>query len=258
MGNWNRFATALALAVLLAAAAGGKRDERWIELFNGKNLAGWIPKIKGHPLGENHANTFRAANGAIQVSYDGYASFDGRFGHLFSKNPYSSYILQLEYRFTGEQAKEGPGWAWRNSGVMIHCQSPQSMGRDQDFPVSCEVQFLGGPTEGERPTGNVCTPGTNIVMDGKLVTRHCTDSKSKTYRGDQWVRAEIEVRGHGEVIHRIEGEEVLRYSQVQFDPADADAKKLIRDGELKIASGWIALQAESHPVEFRKIRLRPL
>lgn len=245
---------ALILATLMHAPEKG-----WTNLFNGRNLAGWTAKIKGYPYGQNFANTFRVKDKCIVVSYDGYGGeFKDRFGHLFYKSAYSSYIFRCEYRFTGEQIKDGPGWAWRNSGIMVHCQDPKSMRLDQDFPVSAEVQLLGGPNEGERTTGNLCTPGTNVVMGDKVITQHCTNSTSKTYPGDQWVRAEVEVHGAGEVIHRINGEEVLRYSMVQFDPRDADGKALMGSGAVQISKGWISLQSESHPVEFRKIELKVL
>jgi len=235
------------------------QESSWIDLFNGKNLDGWTAKIKGHDLGVNFANTFRVEGGVLKVSYDGYGGkFDNRFGHLFYKSPYSHYLLRLEYRFTGEQIADGPGWAWRNSGVMIHGQDPKTMAKDQDFPVSCEVQLLGGEKEGVRHTGNVCTPGTNVVIGGKLVTQHCNDSTSPTFPGDQWVKLELEVHGNGEIIHRINGKEVFKYSGVQYDPADADAQKLIKNGKKEIDGGSISLQSESHPVEFRGIQLRVL
>jgi len=250
----------VALALAVAACAGFQpRGEEWIELFNGKDLDGWTAKIRGYRAGDNYANTFRVRDGKIVVDYSGYeGDFNNRFGHLFYKLPYENYIFRMEYRFVGEQVKGGPGWAWRNSGVMIHGQTPRTMTLDQEFPVSAEVQILGGAETGERPTGNLCTPGTNVVMDGKLITQHCTNSKSKTFRGDQWVTLEIEARGNGLVIHRINGEEVFRYEKVQYDPNDASAKPLIRDGDLMISGGTLSLQSESHPVEFRNIRLKPL
>ena len=65
------------------------------------------------------------------------------------------------------------------------------MGRDQDFPLSIEVQLPGGNGRRERPTLNLCTPGTHMVMRGRLVTQHRTPSRSKTCHGDQWVRSYI-------------------------------------------------------------------
>ena len=123
----------------------------WIALFNGKDLDGWKPKIKGYAAGDNFGNTFRVEDGVLKVAYDKYTKFDGKFGHLFYKTPFSHYKLHIEYRFVGEQCPGGPSWALRNSGVMIHGQTPESMGKDQEFPVSIEVQFLGGNGKGDAP-----------------------------------------------------------------------------------------------------------
>ncbi len=233
---------------------------KWTSLFNGKDLTGWTAKLTGYDLGVNALNTFRAEDGMIKVSYDRYTKFNGEFGHLFYQRPFSNYKLRIEYRFVGEQVPGGPGWAYRNSGVMIHCQPPETMRKDQEFPVSIEVQFLGGSGRGQRPTGSVCSPGTNIVMDGKLITQHCIESKSKTYNGDQWVTIEAEVHGNGTIKHFVNGELVIQYEKPQLDGNDQDALKLLigRNGNKMLSGGYISLQAESHPVEFRKVEIFPL
>jgi hypothetical protein len=237
-----------------------KSKSRWINLFNGKNLEGWKVKITGHKLGDNYGNTFRVADGVMKVCYDKYEKFGGKFGHIFYKNKFSHYILRLEYRFVGDQITGGPGWAFRNSGIMTHCQSPESMRKDQNFPVSIEVQLLGGNGKDKRSTGNLCTPGTNIVMDGKLVTRHCISSSSKTYHGDQWVKMQVEVHGNNIIKHIVNGQTVLEYEKPQLDEKDPDARKIIlaRNGDKKLHEGYISLQSESHPVEFRNVQLLPL
>lgn len=236
-----------------------RQSEGWQKMFNRKDLTGWTAKIKGHDPGDNFANTFRVRNGCIVVDYDGYGGkFDNRFGHLFYKNEFSNYRMRFEYRFVGEQLPDGPAWAWQNSGVMIHGQDPKTMGRDQDFPVSAEVQLLGGGETGDRPTGNLCTPGTNVVMNGKLITQHCTDSTSPTFKKNVWVKCEIEVHGNGIVAHWIDGKKVLEYEKIQYDPNDADAKRLIQNGELMISHGSISLQSESHPVEFKNLEIKQL
>ncbi|MFN0105745.1 MAG: DUF1080 domain-containing protein [Bryobacteraceae bacterium] len=253
----------VALAILLASfcAAQNKNaaKKEWLQLFNGKHLKDWSPKITGYALKDNFANTFRVRDGLLQVRYDGYDEFKDRFGHIFYKNPYSYYIIAVEYRFTGDQVKGGPGWATRNSGIMVHGQDPATMGKDQDFPISIEVQLLGGLGKGPRTTANLCTPGTNVVRDGKLFTAHCLNSKSKTYEGEQWVRVEVKVLGDERVEHIIDGEIVLTYDKPQIgggnvskhDPA---AKQ---DGKL-LTGGSISLQSESHPVDFRKVELLDL
>ncbi len=243
-----------ATALVLAASP----QEKWVSLFDGKSLDGWTPKIVGQDLGKDPYDTFRVEDGKIVVRYDKYdGEYRDRFGHLFYKTEFSNYRLRLEYRFIGDQVKGGPGWAWRNSGVMVHGQPAASMGKDQSFPVSIEVQFLGGDDSGKRSTGNLCTPGTNVEMGGKLHTQHCTNSTSANIAGDVWVQAEIEVN-KGHVRHYINGKLVLEYDAPQYDPTDADAKRLIKGDNLMIKGGTISLQSESHPIEFRKIEVMSL
>jgi hypothetical protein len=231
-------------------------SQDWIQLFNGKDLTGWTPKITGHPAGTNHANTFRVQDGYLTVSYDGYPSFASKFGHLFYKDKFSYYKLVIEYRFIGDQAKDGPGWATRNSGVMLHGQTAESMGPNQDFPISIEAQFLGGLGKGPRTTANLCTPGTNVERDGKLFTPHCLNSTSKTYDGDQWVRTEFLVKGSESIEHIIEGQTVLKYERPQIGGGNVSGHnpELKIDGKL-LEEGTISLQSESHPVQFRKVEL---
>lgn len=244
-----------ALTVLLTFTQAFAEDEKWEQLFNGKNLDGWTIKITGFELGENYKDTFSVQDGLMTVSYDQYDEFGGHFGHIFYKEKLSHYRLRVEYRFLGEQCPGGEGWAFRNSGVMLHGQDPASMKKDQKFPVSIEAQMLGGNGTKPRTTGNLCTPGTNVVMNGKLFRPHCTNSKSKTYHGDQWVTLELEVRGGKTIKHIMEGETILSYEQPQLDPGDADARTLIKNKQLILDSGFISLQAESHPVQFRKVEL---
>ncbi len=263
--------SAAILANNVAAEEKSATSGDWIQLFNGKDLEGWTPKIRFHELGENFADTFRVEDGLLKVGYDrGYESFDETFGHLFYNQEFSNYRLRVEYRFVGEQCKGGPGWALRNSGIMIHGEDPKGMGLDQNFPTSIEVQLLGGDGSNERTTSNLCTPGTHVFKEGKLFTPHCTSSTSKTYHGDQWVTAEVEVRGNQLVKHIIEGETVLQYSKPQLDPrggavsmsgksSEQHATELKeKNGSLMLSGGTISLQSESHPVHFRKVELMVL
>ncbi|MCK0189546.1 DUF1080 domain-containing protein [Arenibacter sp. F20364] len=234
---------------LISSECSAQKNMKWKQLFNGKDLNDWQIKIRHHKLNDNFGNTFRVNDGNIQVRYDQYSEFDEQFGHLFYKQPYSSYLIGVEYRFVGDQVNEGPGWAYRNSGIMIHGQDPATMTVDQDFPNSIEVQLLGGNGKDERSTANLCTPGTQYVKDGKIVKQHCTNSSSKTYHGDQWVRSEVLVLGDSLIVHYVNGEEVMRYNKPQLDPIKGS-----EEGEL-LKSGSISLQSESHPVDFRKVEI---
>lgn len=229
----------------------------WIQLFNGRNLDGWTPKFRGSPLGENYLDTFGAANGALRVSYDKYTQFEDRFGHLFYKDAFSYYRLVAEYRFVGDQAPGGPDWAIRNNGFMLHSQAPSTMGVGQDFPISVEVQLLGGLANGKpRSTANVCTPGVQIFMKDVMVKGHCRNSTSKTYPGDEWVRVEIEVHGGERITHLIDGQPVLEYERPTIGGGEVNGfdPEVKKDGTL-LTGGYIAIQGESHPTEFRKIEL---
>jgi len=228
----------------------------WIQLFNGKDLNDWKVKITGYPLNDNYGNTFRVENGILKVSYDAYSAFDEKFGHLFYREKYSYYLLGIEYRFVNDQAPGGPGWATRNSGAMLHSQDPGTMMLNQDFPISIEVQLLGGNRKDERTTANLCTPGTNVIMNGKLITDHCISSRSKTYHGDQWVRVEVLVLGDSLMKHIIDKETVLEYEKPQVGNGKvSNYDPVVKKDGMLLREGYIALQSESHPVEFRKVEL---
>lgn len=244
---------AIALALLLTYSGcsliQSPSGPKWEQMFNGKDLNGWDVKIRKHNLNDNYNNTFTVKNGNLQVRYDQYTRFDEQYGHLFYKKPYSYYLIGVEYRFVGDQVKGGPGWAFRNNGIMVHGQPATTMGKDQDFPTSIEVQLLGGTGKGERSTANICTPGTQFVKDGKVIQNHIMESSSKTFNGDQWVRVEVLVLADSLIVHYVNGEEVLRYNRPQLDPVGGAI-----EGQL-LKGGSISLQAESHPTDFRKVEI---
>ncbi|MEJ7589469.1 MAG: DUF1080 domain-containing protein [Ferruginibacter sp.] len=252
-----------AVLLLLSLPAFSQHEdgkEEWISLFNGRDINDWVPKINHHETGENYGNTFRVGDSIIKIRYDQYDTFNERFGHLYYKRPFSYYHLVFEYRIVGEWRKDAPEYTIMNSGVMFHSQDPATMPREQNWPISIEFQLLAGLGDGvARPTGNMCSPGTDVVFEGKVDARHCIPSNSKTYEGDQWVRGEIIVLGDSLITHIINGDTVLQYSKPQigggvvanFDPA------IKQDGKL-LTEGFIALQSEGQPVDFRNIKIRNL
>lgn len=241
-----------------AAPGGGK----WQSLFDGKTLDGWTPKIRGYALGENYKDTFTVKDGVMRVSYDKYDKFGERFGHIFYKTPFKTYRLRLEYRFIGKTPADTPAWAQANNGVMIFSQDPRTMAVGDSFPVSVEAQLL-GPAEGQKRTnGNMCSPGTNVVMNGQLITEHCINSTTPAPPNGEWVTFEIDVLPGGEVVERQNGVETIRFSGVQLDPEGrmAASKPLIAaaGGKLALDGGYIALQSEGAPIEFRHIEIMEL
>ena len=254
------YAATIYLLVSWSAEKTGKKDNEWQTLFNGKDLKGWIVKINHHEVGDNYANTFRVKDGKIQVNYDGYKEFNDRFGHLFYYKPFSSYHLKFEYRFTDQWVKDAPSYAYRNSSVMFHSQDPKTILKEQDWPISIEYQILASEGDGKpRPTGNVCTPGTDIFFKNEKEPQHCVNSSSKTYDLNEWVKGEIIVFRDSLVIHIVNGDTVLQYTKPQigggvvngFDPAiKIDGKPL--------TEGYIALQSEGNGIEFREIKIKKM
>lgn len=245
-------------------------QEVWLDLFNGVDLSGWDIKIAGHDVNDNYKNTIQVQDSMIRVRYDDYDTFDEKYGHVYYQQPYSHYRIRFDYRFVGEQTEGGASWNVRNSGIMLHAQSAASNEMGQHFPVSVEMQLLGGLGTGERTTGNVCTPGTAVVMGDTIRYEHCINSTSKTYDGDQWVSAEAIVIGGESMAFLIEGDTVLYFDQPQLTKGFIDAQsgddwsefgfeKDIESWQKRaggiLTEGYIALQAESHPIDFKNIQL---
>lgn len=243
-----------------AAVQTENEQEEWQTLFNGKDLNDWIVKIHHHELGDNYANTFRVKDGLLQVNYDGYNSFNNRFGHLFYKTPFSSYHLMVEYRFRDQWLKDAPEYTYKNSGIMFHSQAPQSILKEQDWPISVEFQLLAGKGDGKpRPTGNMCSPGTDVVYQGAIDPRHCIESSSKTYEADEWVRAELIVLADSLVVHMINGDTVLQYTKPQIGGGVANGyDPAIKQDGTPLKGGYIALQSEGQSIEFRTVKIREL
>jgi hypothetical protein len=243
MDKKNQIITLLSLLVFCLSASAAK--ENWVSLFNGENLDGWVVKVKGHELGENPGNIFRVEDGLLTVSYDAFEKFGGEFGHIFVDRPFSNYRLRLEFRFIGEQLPGGPDWAYANSGVMLHSQSPQSMEINQDFPDSFEFQFLGQKEGGQnRRLGHLFRcGGVQAKKNGEEIERRNSPSSHPAYPLGEWVAVEAEVRGDELIRHIVNGEVVLEYTHLRN-----------KDGSPR-SEGYISLQAETHPVQFRNIEI---
>jgi len=256
--------TLLLLLLIFLAACNPKgkpeqpveEKEEWIQLFNGTDLTDWDIKICGYEMNDNYANTFRVEDSLLKVRYDGYEEFTNQFGHIFYNKIFSHYKLRVEYRIVGDQVPGGQGWAFKNSGAMLHGQTAASMGLDQNFPVSIEAQFLGGDGVNDRSTANLCTPGTHVFMADTLVTQHCITSSSKTYHGEEWIMAEFILLGDSIIYHLVNGDTVLRYTKPHIG-GDLPEGFPYPEGT-RVKDGTISLQSESHPIDFRKVELLDL
>ena len=241
-----RFLPLVALFALpFTAGATIPDEEGWTSLFNGQDLAGWTVKVTGHEVGENPGDLFRVEDGCLTVNYDWLETFNNDFGHIFTEHSYTNYRFRCEYRFTGEQVSGGPDWAYRNSGIMFHSQPPEAMEVDQKFPDSLEFQFLGAFEEDKfRPSGSLFLVGNAADHKGEEVTKNVKTAFPARPLGE-WVQAELVVND-AIVQFYLNGEMVLEFTC----PRERDGTPL--------TSGHIALQAESHPVQFRHIAIKPI
>jgi hypothetical protein len=258
-----KFSSIVLCAVVLigcGAPKDSKTESEWISLFNGKDLNDWIVKVHHHEVGVNFGNTFRVEDGLIKVSYDQYGDFNDQFSHLYYKKPFSNFHLKLEYHFTGELQKGAPDYTLLNSGVMYHSQDPHAILKEQNWPISVEMQFLAGLGDGNpRPTGNMCSPGTEIVYQGKMYDGHCLNSTSKTYDKDEWVKAELIVWNDSLITHIINGDTVLQYSKPSMGGGVVQGlDSTLWEVGKPLKSGYIGLQSEGQPIEFRNIELKEL
>lgn len=258
--SYSLFTRLLFLVILASCNQVKSQEGDWVKLFNGKDINDWTVKVHHYDAGVNVGNTFRVEDNMIKVRYDQYDDFNDQFSHLYYNQPFSHFHLIVEYRFTGELQKGAPEYTVLNSGVMYHSQDPRSMKKEQNWPISVEMQFLAGLDDGQpRPTGNMCSPGTDIVYNGKMYDGHCLNSSSKTYGKDEWVRAELIVLGDSLITHIINGDTVLQYSKPTMGGGVVDGydSALWVPGK-PLKSGFIALQSEGQPIDFRRVELRNL
>jgi hypothetical protein len=255
--------TVVAVAVTLSLSACAKKPVvplvapagQWQSLFDGKDLDGWVVKIAGHDVNENFGNTFRVEDGLLKVSYDGYSKFANQFGSIYSTRRLSHYWFRAEYRFTGELVSGAPSWAYKNSGVQFHSQAPETMRKEQEFPVNVEFDLVGG----RHPTGDVCKNGTLLTIDGRVLQDKCSKLSDVIPEGDDWVTVLAEVDGAKRVRQAVNGTMVVEYTNLTLDDRDADGRRVLGSATDKsLSSGFISLQSNGHPVEFRRIEILPI
>jgi hypothetical protein len=258
---------ALSLGLLAALAACSHKPQvlvpapagNWISLFNGRNLDGWAVKIAGQDFNDNYRDTFRVEDGLLKVSYRQYDKFGGRFGSLFYQKKFSHYWIRAEYRFVGSLAPGAPRWAFKNSGLQLHSQAPETMRKEQEWPVSVEFDIVGGRMVGSRPTGDVCRNGTNVSVNGVPLQDQCSKVGEVTIRDDAWTTALAEVDGGRRVRQIVNGALVVEYADLKLDETNADARRLESLGaDNALTSGYISIQSNGHPIEFRRIEVLPL
>lgn len=222
----------------------------WIRIFNGKDLEGWVKKIRTHPVGEDPYNTWYVKDSLLWVDYSKYtAPFNYRFGHMaYEKRKFSYFLLRAVYQFWGSQPPTAPSEGKQNNGLMFHSESMSAMARDAQFPASAEVQLLGenNNQNTEGTTANFCCVGATMVVNGNRIDG-CWKAAPRNIKGLPWVKVEVLILADSVGKHMVEGDTVMRYTKIL-------AK---RDGK-PLREGYIAIQAESAPTYFKTLEVLDL
>ena len=222
--------------------AEGEAEEVWIQLFDGENIHGWTPKFVGYDLGVNFRNTFVVRDGFLTICYDNYKQgFGDNIGYLFYKDEFSHYVLRVEYRFLGARSSTLVESSVQTCGLMLHGQSAETMNKGQRRPVSVAARLLDEYTglHGAQGEGRADNLSLNTKADASQL-------EGKQQEADQWITSIVEVHGGRVIRHKSGGLLIAEYK-----------KPSRRDGSL-LDSGTISLQANSCPIQFRKIELKVL
>jgi hypothetical protein len=195
----------------------GRLAGKEIRLWNGTDCTGWTRIVQDASVDVN--DVWRVRDGALYCS--------GKpNGYLRTQNQYEDYHLHVEWRWP-----ESPA----NSGVLLHAG-----GKDQVWPVCVECQLKAG------------SAGDFVLMGGAGLTVNGIERRNPAQRfvvinkkapssekpAGQWNSYDIYCRD-GAIRCLVNG--VVQNEGTNANPS----------------SGWICLQSEGGPVEFRNIYLQP-
>lgn len=240
----------------------GPNDTVWTQLFNGANLKDWDVKVMGSALNVDAKNTWRVADGAVEVNYSNVPNWNGEpWSHAeYKLRPFSFYLLKVEYQFYGTQVPGAPSYADENSGVMLHSQKLSTMALNQNCPISLENQLIGPKSGQGTGSSNLCTPGTAVHnADGTLNNDHCIRAATNNRTvAPLCTNSTSLVLGDSIIRHYIDGKPVLTYYKpVQYEGiVSNNTVKIVNNTPM--TSGYIQLQSESAPIRFRKVELANL
>ena len=112
--------TRLSIVILLAflAVSCGQQSG---EIFNGKDLSNWNFVVENNAVPGDQV--YRVKEGVISIKGE-------PLGYMYTKEKYSNFTLELEYRWAGEAS---------NSGVFILIEDPAN-----PFPRGVECQLMAG------------------------------------------------------------------------------------------------------------------
>lgn len=213
----------VAIASLACCAAFAEGPPQWVDLFNGTNLVNWVDV-------NTSAETWRAEDGVLKCT--------GRpIGVMRSEKQYENFILEIEWR---HMKKKG------NSGVFLWSDADPKGGR---LPLGMEVQMLelDWVNKGEgKPPAHIG------YISGELFGAGGLTATPENPRGSRSMSKELRCKGVGEwnkyVIVAVDGTVKLGINGKFVNG--------IRDSSKK--KGYLCLESEGSPIEFRNIRIMEL
>lgn len=210
----------LALAPALCSAQG-----KTVQLFNGKDLSGWIPYLWDGQAKAEDKNTPASAVWSVE---DGILTCVGRpTGYIRTKDEYENYRLNVEWRWP-------EGTTRGNNGVLVHTTTPNALGQ---WPKSIEVQLAFGDA------GDFWVIGTTLevpdVEKRRRDRRHLNLTDGSEKPAGEWNRMEIVAKGDEIIVH-VNGTLVNHATKVSQ------------------TKGAVSLQSEGARIQFRKVELTPL
>ena len=201
-----------------------------IELFNGKDLSGWV--VDGPTEFENKGNKepiWVAENGMITCRVNNRKSY----GFLrYDKNQFADFVFSLEYRLS---EKELPKQSPCNSGIGIRTgvYDPQK----SDSPPSragYEIQLLDDAMKNpdKHSTGSLY--------------RYIVPKVKAVKPAPEWNKIEIECKGP-RIMVTLNGEKIIDVDQTTVEE--------IKNKPLK---GYVCVQNHGGKVDFRNLRVKEL
>jgi hypothetical protein len=225
--------TGLVLLLVLAAAAPA-RAEDFRDLFNGKDLDGWVvdgPKKdrQGHPI-------WSVRDGRI-------VGLGKAYGFLrYDREQFGDFVLRVEYRFP----EPGTARQQNNSGLGIRTGrfDPKRTRQTRPSYAAYEVQLL---DDAGRPP--------SVHGTGSLY-RYLAPTANPVRPSPEWNVVEVECVGP-RIRVTVNGRQVLDADQnaipdLKNKPAGAPAPKE------KPLRGYVCVQSHTGKVEFRKVQVREI
>jgi len=240
-----------------------KKGQR--ELFNGRDLTNWYTYLRGRGVDNDPKGVFTVTNGVIHVSGE-------EFGCLTTKEEFSDYRLQVEYRWTGKPNLGPKKTHAPDSGILFHSIGPDG-GFGNIWMLSHEYNLILGASGDIWTVGRKDRP--DIFVEG--------EAGPERLEGKYFIH-----RKGGEPVRLVGNNRLCRYDiapdwtdTYEVRPAENEnpvgewnTAELVCSGDkatfyfngrivnritrLSPSRGKIQLQSEGCPIEFRRVTLTPL